>query len=147
MLHESVVQTLLSPHSLGAPAVHVPVPEQWSPKVQALPSMQGAELGLFDHAVLLVLELHHWHWFEGCWFSFAQQTPPIRQWVLAIVCVQALLTHASMVQGKASAQLVSPTQRPAPLQVDDDEQALPSSHGVLLAAVLQPVALLEGSHT
>ena len=82
-MQTSLVQTLLSVHDFGAPGVQLPLPLHWSFNVQALPSLQDSDVGLFDHAVFEVVALHHWHWFAGFWFWLLQHVPLIRQYPVA----------------------------------------------------------------
>jgi hypothetical protein len=55
VLHESSVQGLLSSHVFGVPGTHDPA-EQWSPVVQAFPSLHVLlSLGVFTQAPVVVL--------------------------------------------------------------------------------------------
>jgi hypothetical protein len=157
-LQESSVQTLPSLQLVGPPLTQLP-PEQASPVVQAFPSLHGAVLFAWEQPVTGLHESSV-HGFPSSQFGPAppMQTPPeqaspvvqalpsSQEAVLFVWAHPVAGTQESSVHGLPSLQLgpAPPTQTP-PEQASPVVQALPSSHGAVLLACVQPVAGLQAS--
>jgi hypothetical protein len=157
-LQASVVQGLLSLQFAAVPPTQAP-PEQVSPVVQALPSLQLAVLLVWVQPVA-GLQASLVQGFESSQFGAAPptQAPPEQvspvvqalpslQLAVLLVWVQPVAgLQASLVQGFESSQLgaAPPTQAP-PEQVSPVVQALPSLHDAVLFVCTHPVAGLQES--
>jgi len=157
-LHESSVQPFKSSQFGGAPPTHAPA-EQVSLVVQALPSSQGAALGLamqprawsqeslvhrLPSSQLGAAPPMH---MPALQTSLVVQALPSSQAKRLAVLVQPLIgSHESVVQTLPSSQLGGgpPTQVPA-AQVSAEVQGFPSSQAVPLGTLKQPVAGLHAS--
>jgi hypothetical protein len=140
------LQTLPSSQIFGVPAVHCPLPLQWSPVVQASPSLQVVEAG----ALVPARQVPVLGWqvsvpLQGLESSQifgvpAMHCPLPLQWSPV---VQALPSLQAVVDGDGVLVQVPP------LQWSPVVQALPSSHVVLLATGVRiqvpvfPVVMLQ----
>jgi len=133
----SVVQTLPSSHTVVAPGRHAP-PEQASPTVHALPSVQELPSD-FDGLPHVPVRLSHvptsWHW------SLAVQTTGLLPLHAALwqvsVCVQALPS--------SQASVFATNLQPLPVSHESVVQTLPSVHVAAPGAFTQPFALSQES--
>jgi hypothetical protein len=145
----SVVQGLLSLHTLAVPALHA-LAAQTSPWVQALPSLHGALLATLAQAPLRgsqlslvqglassqLLALPALHALPAQKSLRVQALPSLHAAVFALVW-HAPLTglHASVVHGLPSLQSVAlPALHPPPPHTSPAVQALPSSQTEVLGA-------------
>jgi len=159
-LHASSVQPLLSLQTVGVPATQLP-PEQTSPTVQALPSLQLAVLLTYSHSPVVGLHASSVHALLSLQTvgDPATQLPPEQAspTVQALPSVQAavLLTyshspveglHASFVQTLLSLHTVGvPATQVPPEQASPTVHALPSLQPAVLSTCWQPVAGLQES--
>src|SRR5262249_43328395 len=143
-LHESSVHTFPSLQSIVAPGTQAP-PEQESPVVQTLPSLQGTPSAV---AVVPVQT------------PFAHASPPVQvlpslHGIVLFVCWQPLMrSHESLVQTLPSLQLIAVPTHVAvpPVHLSPVVQTLPSLQAVPAGSILQvaeqpsPSSLVPSSH-
>jgi hypothetical protein len=150
---------LPSLQSFGSPGWQEPW-KQWSPTVHTLPSSQSAELSKYSQAPVDGLQVSSVHPFKSLQSfcgpavhepreqkSFRVHGFPSSHGAELLVWVHPECgSQLSVVQTSLSSQLGAgpPTQLP-PEQVSLVVQALPSSHGAVLFACVQPVAGLQES--
>ena len=154
----SVVQTLLSLQTVGAPGLHVPLPHM-SPVVQASPSLQALTLLVKPQAPVAGLQLSLVHGLLSLHTAGAPGShvppPQVSPAVQALPSLQTLTLFAktqpvtglqlSVVQTLLSLQTVAaPGLHVPPPQVSPVVQALPSLHALTVLVKTQaPVAGLQ----
>jgi hypothetical protein len=132
-LQPSVVHTLLSLHTVGAPGMHVP-PPQTSPVVQALPSLQALVLFAKTQPVAT---LH---------VSVVQTLLSLHVSAMLVKTQPVAGLHVSAVQALPSLHTVTvPGLQVPPPQTSPTVQALPSLQTLVLFVCTQPVAGLHVS--
>ena len=154
---ESVVHALLSSHELPVP-VHLPFAHT-SPVVQALPSLHEPLLLVFTHplAGLQVSSVHTllsvqlaglpaWQVPPEQLSPLVHALPSLQLATLLVVVQPSTESHKSFVQGfKSLHTCVAPPTQVPPWHESAVVQALLSSQPALLAACVQPVAVLQPS--